>query len=278
MISKTRFAPSPSGLLHLGHAYSALFAWERAGREPSNFILRLEDIDIGRCKPEFETAIIEDLNWLGIDWETAPLRQSGRLIHYKKALTILQAQGLLYPCFCTRKDVEREVQAAANAPHGPEGWLYPGTCRHLTESERGQRIAEGQLHAFRLKMKEAQEAAGPLIWIDRNVGEIAANPSVLGDVVLVRKDIPTSYHLAVTVDDAAQGITLVTRGEDLFHASHLHRLLQALLGLPVPVWEHHSLILDEEGRRFAKRNEAVTLKHLRETGVKPNDILERIGL
>jgi len=148
----------------------------------------------------------------------------------------------------------------------------------LTESERGQRIAEGQLHAFRLKMKEAQEAAGPLIWIDRNVGEIAANPSVLGDVVLVRKDIPTSYHLAVTVDDAAQGITLVTRGEDLFHASHLHRLLQALLGLPVPVWEHHSLILDEEGRRFAKRNEAVTLKHLRETGVKPNDILERIGL
>ena len=278
MISKTRFAPSPSGLLHLGHAYSALFAWERAGREPSNFILRLEDIDIGRCKPEFETAIIEDLNWLGIDWETAPLRQLGRLIHYKKALTILQAQGLLYPCFCTRKDVEREVQAAANAPHGPEGWLYPGTCRHLTESERGQRIAEGQLHAFRLKMKEAQEAAGPLIWIDRNVGEIAANPSVLGDVVLVRKDIPTSYHLAVTVDDAAQGITLVTRGEDLFHASHLHRLLQALLGLPVPVWEHHSLILDEEGRRFAKRNEAVTLKHLRETGVKPNDILERIGL
>ena len=171
MISKTRFAPSPSGLLHLGHAYSALFAWERAGREPSNFILRLEDIDIGRCKPEFETAIIEDLNWLGIDWETAPLRQSGRLIHYKKALTILQAQGLLYPCFCTRKDVEREVQAAANAPHGPEGWLYPGTCRHLTESERGQRIAEGQLHAFRLKMKEAQEAAGPLIWIDRNVGD-----------------------------------------------------------------------------------------------------------
>jgi glutamyl-Q tRNA(Asp) synthetase len=278
MISKTRFAPSPSGLLHLGHAYSALFAWERAGREPSNFILRLEDIDIGRCKPEFETAIIEDLNWLGIDWETAPLRQSGRLIHYKKALTILQAQGLLYPCFCTRKDVEREVQAAANAPHGPEGWLYPGTCRHLTESERGQRIAEGQLHAFRLKMKEAQEAAGPLIWIDRNVGEIAANPSVLGDVVLARKDIPTSYHLAVTVDDAAQGIRLVTRGEDLFHASHLHRLLQALLGLPVPVWEHHSLILDEEGRRFAKRNEAVTLKHLRETGVKPNDILERIGL
>ncbi|MDA9009161.1 tRNA glutamyl-Q(34) synthetase GluQRS [Alphaproteobacteria bacterium] len=278
MTSKTRFAPSPSGYLHLGHAFSALYAWERAGRDPRNFILRFEDIDVARCSPEFEASIKEDLNWFGIDWNVEPLRQSERQSLYDGALQELAAQQLLYPCFCTRKDVEREVQAAVNAPHGPEGWLYPGSCRKLSIDEQQERQNNGEAFSLRLKMDKAVREAGDLTWIDRMVGEIPANPSVLGDVILARKDVGTSYHLAVTVDDAEQGVDLVTRGEDLFHASHLHRLLQALLRLPTPKWEHHPLVLDEDGKRFAKRNQSVTLRCLREAGTTPEEILEQLGL
>jgi len=278
MTSRTRFAPSPSGHLHLGHAFSALYAWERAGKNSENFVLRFEDIDFARCKPEFEVSIKEDLNWLGIEWSVEPLRQSERQSLYDAALEKLAEQQLLYPCFCTRKDVEREVQAAVNAPHGPEGWLYPGSCRKLSINEQQERQNSGEAFSLRLKMDHAVQRAGNLTWIDRMVGEIPANPSVLGDVILARKDVGTSYHLAVTVDDADQGINLITRGEDLFHASHLHRLLQAILELPVPKWEHHPLVLDENGKRFAKRNQSVTLGYLREIGTTPNEIREQLGL
>ena len=278
MTFRTRFAPSPTGLLHLGHAFSVLFAWERAGRNPKNFVLRFEDIDIGRCRPEFEAAIIQDLRWLGIDWADEPVRQSERMAVYREMLEKLKGQGLLYPCFCTRKDVEREVQAAINAPHGPEGWLYPGTCRALRESDHEERKNTGQPFALRLKMDLALAKAGSLTWVDRMVGEMPANPAMLGDVILARKDVSTSYHLAVTIDDALQEIDLVTRGEDLFQASHLHRLLQELLELPVPRWEHHPLVLDDEGKKFSKRNQAVTLQYLRETGVSPDQVRQQVGL
>lgn len=272
----TRFAPSPTGLLHLGHAHSALFAKKAAGPE-GRFLLRIEDIDGGRCRPEFEAAILEDLAWLGLTWEEPVLRQSERLPLYQAALDRLSGEGLLYPCFCTRKEIEAEIAAAGGAPQGPEGPLYPGTCRHLTTEETLERVAAGEAHALRLDMAEAARRAGPLTWRDRERGEMKAQPEALGDLVLSRKDAPGSYHLAVTIDDAAQGVTLVTRGEDLIPATSVHRLLQALLGLPVPEWLHHGLLLDEEGRRLAKRDKAATLAALREAGVTPEEARAKAG-
>lgn len=273
----TRFAPSPSGLLHLGHAHSALFAWHaaRGGR----FLLRIEDIDIGRCRPELEAAILEDLAWLGLDWERPVWRQSERLAAYRAALARLEAAGLLYPCFCTRKEIRAEIERAGQAPHGPEGPLYPGLCRALSAGERAARLAAGESHALRLDMAKACAAAGPLTWRERGRPEapVAATPELLGDVVLARKEIATSYHLAVTLDDAEQGVTLVTRGEDLFHATHVHRLLQALLDLPEPEWHHHGLLTDEAGRRLAKRHDALSLRALREAGRSPAEVRAMAG-
>lgn len=262
MTVTTRFAPSPTGRLHLGHAYSALFA----RRQGDRFILRIEDIDETRCRPEFEQGIYDDLRWLGLEWEMPVRRQSEHYEDYEKALRTLRERALLYPCFCTRKEIQEEIARAGSAPHGPEGHHYPGTCRRLTETERADKMAAGLPYAFRLDSGAAAAALEkPLRWTDRAKGAQEAQPGLLGDVVLARKDVSASYHLCVTLDDHLQGVTLVTRGEDLFYATHLHRLLQELLGLDVPEWHHHPLLLDSEGKRFAKRNKSVTLQYLRET-------------
>ena len=274
----TRFAPSPTGYMHLGHAYSAVIAW-RAAREAEGALrLRIEDIDRGRCRDEFEHAILEDLAWLGIDWEGPVRRQSEHLADYAAALEELSRQGLLYPCFCTRAEVRAEVKRADAAPHGPEDAPYPGTCRRLGRQEQNRRIRAGKAHALRIDMAKAARLAGPLQWSDAKKGTIEVDALAAGDVVLARKDVPTSYHLAVTVDDHLQGVTLVTRGFDLFEATHVHRLLQALLGLRTPDYHHHPMITDPNGLRLAKRNRAVTLRALRNTGKTPEDILAMIGL
>jgi len=270
----TRFAPSPTGLLHLGHAHSALFAASQAGAVPrGRFLLRIEDIDGGRCRPAFETAIQEDLAWLGLTWETPVWRQSEHLDAHAAALLRLRDMGVLYPCFCTRKDIQAEIAASPSAPHGPDGPLYPGTCRALDATERAGRLASGAPHALRLDMTAAlaRLEGAPLTWHDAVAGPQTARPEVFGDVVLARKDIPTSYHLAVTLDDAAQGVTLVTRGLDLFEATHVHRLLQGLLDLPTPAYHHHGLLTDEAGRRLAKRDNARALRSLREAGTTPGE-------
>lgn len=261
----TRFAPSPSGYLHLGHVFAALFAAEAAG-PAGRFLLRFEDIDHSRCKPAFEQAIAEDLAWLGLAWERPVWRQSEHLQEHLAALAQLKARQLVYPCFCTRAEIAAEVAGAANAPQGPEGPLYPGTCRRLPAFERAERLARGADHAWRLDVAAAARQTGPLRWFDAGKGWQEAQPHLLGDVVLGRKDITTSYHLAVVLDDAAQGVTLVTRGEDLFVATHLHRLLQALLQLPLPTWHHHRLLTDDKGQRLAKRNDALSLRQLRREG------------
>jgi glutamyl-Q tRNA(Asp) synthetase len=262
----TRFAPSPTGHLHLGHAHSALFGWHSATDHGARFLLRVEDIDPGRCRPEYEADLLEDLAWLGLRWPEPVRRQSEHLADYRAALHRLDQLGVTYPCFCTRREIEQEIAAAGHAPHGPDGPLYPGTCRALAPAERADRVAAGTPFATRLDTHRAQELTGPLTWRDRAAGEITATPEILGDAVLARKDVPTSYHLSVTVDDALQEITLVTRGEDLFHATHLHRLLQALLGYSVPEYHHHGLLTNERGERLAKRDKAVSLRALRAAG------------
>lgn len=269
----TRFAPSPTGLLHLGHARSALVGWQAAQESGGRFLLRIEDIDIGRCREEFVVAIFEDLAWLGLSWEQPVRRQSHHLADYRAALDTLAQRGLIYPCFCTRAD----IAAAATAPHGPEGAIYPGTCRHMSDEERARRIAAAEPYAMRLDAGKALASTGPLVWHDDVVGDVAADPLSLGDVVLARKDVPTSYHLSVTVDDHLQGITLVTRGVDLFHATHVHRLLQALLGYATPRYRHHALVVDNQGRRLAKRDRAMTLRALRDAGRNPAEIRALAG-
>lgn len=277
----SRFAPSPTGGLHLGHAYSALFAERQALDAGGRFLLRIEDIDTGRCRSEFEESIYEDLAWLGLSWETPVRRQSMHMADYKAALDQLADQSLLYPCFCTRKDIACEIEAAQSAPHlvvnGPDGPLYPGTCRALTSAEQEAKIAAGTPYALRLNMTLAKEIAGTLFWNDEDKGAIKATPEIFGDVVLARKDTPTSYHLSVTVDDHVQGVTLVTRGEDLFSATHIHRLLQALLGLDVPLYRHHDMLTGPDGNRLAKRDKAQTLKNLRNSGKTPQDIRHAAG-
>jgi len=273
----TRFAPSPTGLIHLGSAYSALFA-ERAARERGGrFLLRIEDVDRTRCRPEFTDAILEDLAWLGLRWEEPVRRQSEHFDDYRAALARLAAMDLIYPCFCTRTEIMAEIAAAGGAPHGAEGPLYPGTCRRLPADERAARRGCGDDHALRLDVGKAVAIAGPLTWHDRARGEQRAQPERLGDAVLARKDIPTSYHLAVTLDDHLQGVTLVTRGEDLFVATHTHRLLQALLGLATPEYHHHKLLLGLDGKRFAKRDKSLTLRALREAGRTPAEVRAMAG-
>lgn len=275
MPETTRFAPSPTGWLHLGHAFAALFAAREA--DGGRFLIRLEDIDATRARPEYEEAIFEDLAWLGLSWEKPVRRQSDHFDDYRAALGQLEAKGLLYPCFCTRREIQDEIARAGNAPQGPDGPLYPGTCRHLDTDERQQRLASGAAYALRLDVSKALKLLDvPLTFTELSRGEIAADPSIFGDVVLARKDTPASYHLAVVVDDALQGITLVTRGEDLLPATHLHRLLQHLLDLPVPRWHHHRLITDETGKRLAKRDDARSLRSLREAGWTPERVLALI--
>ncbi len=264
----TRFAPSPTGELHLGHAYSAAIAWRRAREADGHFLLRIEDIDIRRCKREFETAILTDLEWLGFTWYGPVRRQSDHFGDYGAALDRLEARSLIYPCFCSRAD----IAAAGSAPHGPDGPLYPGTCRHLSKQERRDRIEAGREFCLRLDCEHAAREAGPYEFVDEGQGRIAGNPRLFGDVVLARKDTPTSYHLAVTVDDHLQGVTLVTRGEDLLPSTHVHGLLQKLLGYETPRYAHHRLLTDASGRRFAKRDKAVTLRSLRESGKTVGDV------
>lgn len=274
----TRFAPSPTGYLHLGHAYSALFAQRAANQAGGRFLVRIEDIDEGRCRREFEDAIVEDLKWLGLEWETPVRRQSECLDDYAAALDKLDRQGLVYPCFCTRKEIGEEISRAAQAPHGPEGPPYPGICARLSPAARQDRVFSGEPHALRLRMDEAVERAGTLVWNDREKGIVAARPKPFGDVVLARKDVKTSYHLACTLDDHLQGVTLVTRGEDLFQATHIHRLLQALLELPVPDYHHHRLLTGADGKRFAKRDKALTLRALRQAGKTAEEVRKMAGL
>jgi glutamyl-Q tRNA(Asp) synthetase len=269
----TRFAPSPTGELHLGHAYSASIAWRRAREAGGTFLLRIEDIDIRRSKREFEAAILTDLKWLGLDWDGEVRRQSDHFADYGKVLDGLTRRGLVYPCFCTRAD----IAAADSAPHGPDGPLYPGTCRHRSAEERRALIASGKEFCLRLDCRKAVEEAGPYSFTDETHGTIAGNPLLFGDVVIARKDTPTSYHLAVTVDDHLQGVTLVTRGEDLLPSTHVHGLLQRLLGYETPRYAHHKLLTDASGRRFAKRDRAQTLRALRESGLTPDEVRTMIS-
>ena len=276
MAEVTRFAPSPTGWLHLGHAYAALFAQEAAG-QGGRFLIRIEDIDGTRARPEYEEAIYEDLAWLGLKWETPVRRQSDHFDDYRAALKKLEALGVLYPCFCTRREIQEEIARAGNAPQGPDGPLYPRTCRGRDAAERNARITAGEAYALRLDVSKAMRLVShDLAWTDRERGRFKIQADVFGDVVLARKDTPASYHLAVVVDDALQGITLVTRGEDLLEATHLHRLLQELLGLPVPEWHHHRLINDDAGKRLAKRDDARSLRSLRAAGWTPERVKEAI--
>jgi len=285
-----RFAPSPNGYLHLGHALSALLNAEAARAAGGRFLLRIEDIDRTRCRPDYEAAIYQDLAWLGIGWEQPVRRQSDHLADYREALARLDALGLVYPSFESRAEiarmvVEREAIAQTQWLRDPDGApLYPGTARSLSAEERTHRLATGAPYALRLDTAAAMRQAGPLTWTesghgpDGETGIIAAAPQAWGDIVLARKDTPTSYHLSVVVDDAAQGITDVVRGQDLFWATSLHRLLQVLLGLPEPRYRHHRLILDEQGHKLAKSTQSTGLRDLRPQGVTPEDIRSMVGL
>lgn len=287
-----RFAPSPNGRLHLGHAFSALTAFDAAAAAGGRFLLRIEDIDFGRARERHVQAIFEDLAWLGLRWEEPALRQSSRFAAYGAALARLKGMGLIYPCYCTRK----EIAVALDAPQegGPDEPPYPGTCRELSQAEREKRDKDGREAALRLDMRRAVAALGGAsaaagLWFEElgagpgeETGRIALDPdaliSIAGDVALARKDAPTSYHLSVVVDDAHQGVTHVTRGRDLFSAAPIHRLLQALLGLPTPLYRHHRLIRDETGKRLAKRDSAPALADLRAAGATPEEVREMVGL
>ncbi len=283
----TRFAPSPTGLLHIGHAYAAILAHDMARKTGGRFLVRIEDIDAGRCRPEYEKQILDDLRWLGLAWDGPVRRQSEHLALYREALDALTRRGLTYPCFCTRKDIAAEVARLASAPHGAEGPLYPGTCRRLDEKGRARRLAEAtpawRLDSARAHAQAARKGAA-LTFVETGCGPggesglITTDPGLLGDIVLGRKDYGVSYHLAVTLDDHAQGVTRVTRGEDLFPSTHVQRLLQALLDLETPRYFHHRLIRDENGRRLAKRDRDRTLVHLRDEGATPHDIRALVGL
>jgi glutamyl-Q tRNA(Asp) synthetase len=274
----TRFAPSPTGHLHLGHAYSALIAWRRAREAGGRFLLRIEDIDPARCRPEFVRAIEVDLAWLGLDWDGSVRVQSAHLAAYRAVLDTLSERGLLYPCFCTRADIQREIAASAVAPHAPDGSVtYPGICRRLSVAEKRRRIDAGERYALRLDMAQALACVtGPLTFEEEAEGTITCMPDRFGDVVLGRKDAPASYHLCVTHDDAEQAVTLVTRGEDLKPTTDVHRLLQTLMGWPAPRYAHHRLLTDAAGRRLAKRDQALTLQALRERGVSPEEVLHMV--
>jgi glutamyl-Q tRNA(Asp) synthetase len=274
----TRFAPSPTGLLHLGHAYAALVAAARARAAGGNFLLRIENIDATRCRPEYEAAILEDMDWLGITWDGPVRRQADHLAEYAAVLDELRARDLLYPCFCTRAEIQREVRRSGSAPHGPDGPVYPGTCADLPRGVAADALAAGRPHCWRLHTARALREAGPLRYEEDGVGPVLCDPLAFGDVVLARKDCPGSYHLCVTHDDAVQGVTLVTRGEELRAATDIHRLLQALTGWPAPAYAHHALLTDARGEKLSKRAGALSLRVLRAQGLSPAEAFRRAGL
>jgi len=266
---KTRFAPSPTGELHLGHVYAAKVAHDLAKEAGGQFLLRQEDIDSSRVREEFYGKIEEDLQWLGLDWDGEILRQSDRQAAYMAALEALKEMGLAYPCFCTRKD----IQAAQSAPHGSEAAIYPGTCRELSPHDAEERITVGEAHSWRFDAGKAAEIHGDLSFEDLRFGKAHVDVAVNGDAVLARKDIGIAYHLAVVVDDEFQEITHVTRGEDLLGATHVQRQLQAILGYREPIYLHHALVCDENGKRLAKRDDARSIRHLRESGYSAEEVL-----
>ena len=285
MTFRTRFAPSPTGPLHLGHAYSAILAHDMTRAADGEFLLRIEDIDRDRSKPEWEALILEDLAWLGLTWDEAPIRQSDRRESYDAALDTLWARGLLYPCTCTRRDIAAALtapQEGAEPATGPDGPVYPGTCRHKPRT--GPRPRDAHL---RLDIGAALAAISPAAPVFTETGPAHAGPITtapgdyrdgIGDIVLARRDFGTSYHLSVVLDDAAQTITHVVRGEDLFEATRIHALLQRLLDLPTPVYHHHRLIRDETGKRLAKRDDARAIRLYRAEGATPQDIRRMVGL
>lgn len=258
----TRFAPSPTGDLHLGHAYSAVLAHEAARAAGGTFLIRIDDIDGSRSREAYVGASLADLAWLGLGWDSEPVRQSARLSNYAAALDTLRARGLVYPCFCTRAD----IAASLSAPHGPSGAVYPGTCRDVPAAERDRRMA-AEPHCWRLDTTRAVANVGALTWEEQGQGSRPADPLAHGDIVLARKDAPASYHLASTLDDAAMEVTHVIRGADLIAATDVHRLLQALLDLPTPLYRHHPLVCGPDGKRLAKRDAAASLASLRAAGV-----------
>jgi glutamyl-Q tRNA(Asp) synthetase len=268
----TRFAPSPTGFLHLGHAQAARIAHQRAREAGGRFLLRIENIDATRGRPEFEAAIIEDMAWLGIAPDGPVRRQSDHIADYAAVLASLRARDLLYPCFCTRAEIAR----SGLAPHGPDGPVYPGLCARLAPDRAAARMMAGEPHCWRLRTARALEVVGSLDYEEEGQGLVTCDPLAFGDVVLARKDCPGSYHLCVTHDDWAQGITLVTRGEELRAATDIHRLLQALMGWPAPRYAHHALLRDASGAKLSKRDGAVTLRRLREDGLTPEEALSRL--
>lgn len=284
-MSVFRFAPSPNGYLHLGHALSALINADMARAAGGRLLLRIEDIDETRCRPEYEAAIYEDLAWLGIEWEAPVRRQSEHYADYRAALEKLDAMGLIYPSFESRAEIARLVaERGAAWPRDPDGApLYPGAAKNIAPAEASRRMA-AEPYALRLDMAAAIQRVGPLDWREAGAGPggetgiVQANPAAWGDVILARKETPTSYHLAVVVDDAAQGVTEVVRGRDLFHATSVHRLLQALLGFLMPRYHHHRLILDADGGKLSKSTQATGLRELRARGVTPVEIRRRVGL
>jgi glutamyl-Q tRNA(Asp) synthetase len=281
-----RFAPSPNGHLHLGHALSALLNFEMARAAGGRLLLRIEDIDRTRCRPEYEAALYEDLAWLGVVWEQPVRRQSGHFGDYRAALARLDAMGLVYPSFESRAEIARlGAERGDTRPRDPDGApLYPGTARDLAPAERQRRIDGGEPYALRLDTQAAIARVGPLRFSETGAGpggetvQVAAAPQMWGDVILARKEVPTSYHLSVVVDDASQGVTHVVRGQDLFWSTGIHRLLQALLGLPAPSYHHHRLILDADGQKLSKSTQATTLRALRQAGASPADIRRMVEL
>jgi len=283
-----RFAPSPNGYLHLGHAYSALLNFDMAREIGGRLLLRIEDIDAARCRPEYEAAIYEDLAWLGLSWQSPVRRQSEHFDDYGAAVAKLEAAGLVYPSFESRSEIAAlvaERERAGRWPRDPDGVpLYPGRARKMPAAERERRLRDGEPYALRLAMDAAVARAGVLTWTETGAGPqtqsglVAAVPQMWGDVIIARKEVPTSYHLAVAVDDALQGVTEVVRGQDLFFSTSIHRLLQAMLGLPEPIYHHHKLIVDAAGQKLSKSNAATSLRELRATGASPADVRRTVGL
>ena len=273
----TRFAPSPTGHLHLGHIFSAFFAFEASKILGGEFIVRIEDIDPQRSRAHFEKSIFDDLDWIGIKYRKDIRRQSEKMSDYKAAIEELDRLNIIYPCFCTRSEIQAEILRAGNAPHGIDHSIYPGTCRRLSKSEKEKKIKQNKNFAWRINIRAAAKKVGKLFWNDIRLGQHEVPVGIIGDVVIGRKDVPASYHLASTLDDHLQNIGLVSRGEDLVESTHIHRLLQSLLGLKTPVYFHHPLVLDSNGVRLSKRTRALTIKSMKAKGKSANEIINLFG-
>jgi len=273
----TRFAPSPTGYLHLGHVFSALFAYEASKILGGELIIRIEDIDKQRSRSHFEKSIFEDLDWIGIKYRKIIRRQSEKMSDYEAAIEELDRLNLIYPCFCTRSEIQSEILRAGYAPHGIDHLVYPGTCRRLSKSEKEKRIKTNKNYAWRLDIRSAAKKIGKLSWHDIRLGNHEVPVGIIGDVVIGRKDVPSSYHLASTLDDHIQRVGLVTRGEDLVESTHIHRILQSLLGLKTPFYFHHPLILDSSGVRLSKRTRAQTIRAMKARGLSPKEVINLFG-